>query len=772
MNFKKEFLKYLKHWPWFVVSLLLFMTAAYYYIGQISPTYETSALINLDINKDKEAKIINTISATDGNLDGLEKEKMYINSNAFLSKIVNDLNLNINYFEKGPIQNKVLYDVPFVVKPTMSNDSLPQLKYNVEIVKDGFVVIDASTEKTYLINSNTSLDNNVGIPFKIELTTLAEKNLQNYLGKDYVVTIESTQKAVNNLKLNLNIISFASPNTNLLLIHKGINPVLSKKILDKILVTLDKDIVVNKQKKFEKTVTYLSSLIAALTTEKDSLKRVKENYLSTNNIYVLDQYITSKTSEKSTATANSLSNQRQIDLTTNAINDIKSSSSTSTLGTDYSLNAQSVNRMLQDYNTNLMQSELLLQRAQKNNPAYLALVSQLKVQKQAILGALNDYLNQLNQTNTVNRIEQSNAVAAAKSIPKKDKELGEINDKLSLKEASYNVLLQKREETILNSAVVESNLSILDSPQTNFGTGSPQPKSFMLGAFMFGLLLPFGIIYVSALMDTKVHNEEDIQKIIPNVPQLGYIPKIDTKEKLDNSATSRSIIAEATRTLVSNISYLLPEKIDNKGNVILFTSSIQGEGKSFCAFHSAVSISNHNKKVLLIGADLRNPQLHEYFSLDKNVIGLTHYLSYKSDDWKGFLKRDANFSNNIDVLFAGEIPPNPTQLITNLSFDKLIEEAKSLYDFIILDTAPVQMVSDTLNLSHLADVTVYVVKYDYTDKSSIVQINNFIKKDQLKNVGILINGVNMKDGYAYGYGNYGNYQYQEAKVKKPWYKLG
>ncbi|WP_394343491.1 tyrosine-protein kinase family protein, partial [Flavobacterium bomense] len=151
-------------------------------------------------------------------------------------------------------------------------------------------------------------------------------------------------------------------------------------------------------------------------------------------------------------------------------------------------------------------------------------------------------------------------------------------------------------------------------------------------------------------------------------------------------------------------------------------------------------------------------------------IGLVNYLFDNSIDWKSSLKKDTNFSSNLDILIAGEIPPNPTQLLTNSNFETLIEEAKSLYDFIILDTAPVQMVSDTLNFSHLADVTVYVSKFNYTDKRSLVQLNKFIKKEQLKNVGILINEVNLKSSYGYSYGiNYG-YEYQEKKVKKSWFK--
>jgi capsular exopolysaccharide synthesis family protein len=530
--------------------------------------------------------------------------------------------------------------------------------------------------------------------------------------------------------------------------------------------------VINKQKLFTNTVSYLNQRIKSFTKEKDSIESVKEKYLQSNDIGVMDNYVVEQTAGRSQKKENTLLNEKQITLTNYAINDIKRSGDTQALGTDYNLESPTVNQMLLNYNARLLESELILERAQKNNPAYVSLVTQLRSQKQQLLNTLEGYLNFLNQNNRVNRSEQSIAESKVKSLPTKDKVLGNINSDLSMKEETYVALLQKKEEAVLNGAILESNLKTLNAPETNYSAIFPQPRSFLLGAFLFGLLLPFGGIYLRLMLDTKIHNDEDILKVIENVPILGYVPKIDKNEKLDNTATSRSLIAEATRALVSNISYLLPKKDGNKGNVILFTSAIQGEGKSFSAFHNAVTVSNLNKKVLLIGVDLRNPQLHDYFEADRNAAGLTNYLANKSDDWKGFLQKDNNFSANLDILFAGQAPPNPSQLITNSNFEALIEEAKEIYDYIILDSAPVQIVSDTLNFSYLADVTVFVVKYDFTDKSNLVHVNNFIKKEQLKNVGILINGVNVKSAYGYGYGQSYGYQYQEAKVKRPWYRKG
>jgi capsular exopolysaccharide synthesis family protein len=772
MDFKKEFLKYFAYWPWFTFTLIVCIGAAFIYLKLEPATYQTSALIFLDQEQEDKSKII-TITTNQKSADvNMENEIRLITSNEFLNTVVKSTGLNISYFEKlYTVQNNVVKKVPFIIRPTISRDSLPQISYEIKIDDKGFVITDPDTEKIYIVNGYEGKQAVAGLPFKIQLAPKAIKNPSEYYESEYKITLEPTNITLKNLKSSLIVLSDEDSKGTIELNHIGSSPVRSRKILNEIIILLDKKIVNNKQKLYRNTVSYLNQRIKNFTKEKDSIESVKEKFLQTNDILVMDNYIIEKTADRTEKNTSFMINQKQISLTRYAINAIRNSSATATIGSDYNLEAPTVNQMLINYNTKLLDSQLILQRAQKNNPSYISLMAQLNVQKQEILKTLEGYLNFLLQTDKSNISEQNLADSKAKSIPTKDKILGNINSNLSMKEETYLALLQKREEAVLNGAILESNLQTLNFPETNYSAIFPQPRSFMLGAFLFGLLVPFGIIYAKFSFDTKIHNEEDIQKVIGDIPMLGYIPKINIDDKLDNTANSRSLIAEATRTLVSNISYLINGKENDKGNIILITSSSQGEGKSFCAFHTAISISNLNKKVLLIGVDLRNPQLHEYFSLNKNLSGLTDFLSDKGDDWKSFIQQDTSFSKNLDVLIAGEIPPNPTQLLTNSNFELLIEEAKDLYDYIVLDSAPVQMVSDTLNISYLADVTVFVAKYDFTDKSSLATVNSFIKKEQLKNVGILINGVNMKNAYGYGYGRNYSYQYQEVSVKRPWYKL-
>lgn len=766
MDLKKEFFKYFQYWPWIMVSLILCVGAAYSFIKTVSPTYQTSALINID-KKNENATISNLGKNHDEIKEiDLKNEIMLITSKEFLLKVIDSLNLNVDYFEKGYLQNKITNDAPFVINPIVSNDSLPEINYDIKIVKDGFVISNPLTEKKYLIHGYNNSQSFVGLPFTIQLKPRAKRDVSFYIDKEYVVGLKPNKSIIKDLKYSLVLKTFDDEKTNLLLIHEGKNPVLSQLILDKIIVLLEKTIVDNKKKVFNNTVSYLNKRIRFFLNEKDSIEGVKERYLQKNDILVLDKYIVDKTNVKSTKKENSMLNERQITLTRFAINDIKGKSSTSALSTGYNLEAPTVNQLITDYNATVLESELTLQRAQRNNPAYLNVQLKLDKQKEAILNTLDGYLNFLYQNSAANKSEEEAVNSEASSIPTKDRVLGKIDNNIKLKDVTYLDLIQKREDAILSGAVIESGIKTLSPSETNYSAVFPQPKSFMLGAIVLGLLLPFGGIYLNLLLDTKIRSEDDIHKGFSHIPFLGIVPKVDNATKLDNTASSNSVIAEATRILFSNISFLLPRKIEKKGNVLLFCSSIHGEGKSFCAFHNAVTISNLNKRVLLIGADLRNPQLHEYFSVKKTELGLSNFLSNKSDNWKEFLEKGTKYSENLDVLFSGEIPPNPTQLLTNSNFELLIEEAKNLYDFIIIDSAPVLLVSDTLNYGYLADVTVFITRCDYSEKSTLVQINNFIKKEQLKNVGIVINGVRLKNSYGYNYGSIYNQQQQEISVKK------
>ncbi|MEM1001157.1 MAG: CpsD/CapB family tyrosine-protein kinase, partial [Bacteroidota bacterium] len=240
------------------------------------------------------------------------------------------------------------------------------------------------------------------------------------------------------------------------------------------------------------------------------------------------------------------------------------------------------------------------------------------------------------------------------------------------------------------------------------------------------------------------------------IPIVGEIPEI--KKTNDSSVfknpNDRSVIAEAFRILSSNVDFLLPLNEDGRGSVIFCTSTIKGEGKTYVSMNLSLALSSINKKVLLIGADLRNPQIHTLIGEDKHRQGLSNYLHDIDIDWHDCLIKGFEKHVNHDILLSGNIPPNPANLLTNGRFNKLIEEAKNEYDYIVVDTAPTILVTDTMLISKLADATIYIARANFTDKSLLSFSKELFESGKLKNMAYVLNSVGTSRSYGYSY-NYG-----------------
>ena len=283
-----------------------------------------------------------------------------------------------------------------------------------------------------------------------------------------------------------------------------------------------------------------------------------------------------------------------------------------------------------------------------------------------------------------------------------------------------------------------------------------------MSAFILGLILPFGTLYVIFLFDTKLHSKTDLINLNINAPVLAEIPENDGSLCFLNSKFDRSQLAESFRVLSSNLNFILQSNLTH-GQVIFSTSTVKGEGKTFTALNLALTYSSLDKKVLLIGADLRNPQLHKYLNVDKTLVGLTNYLSDANKNWKQSLLK-FNSELDCDVLLASAIPPNPTQLLNKSNLVTLLEEAKKEYDYIIIDTPPSLLVSDTLSIVHLSDLVLYVTRCNYTELESLNFLKDLEKDSKIKNLALVLNAVNISNSYGYSY-NYGyGYGYESEEI--------
>jgi len=343
------------------------------------------------------------------------------------------------------------------------------------------------------------------------------------------------------------------------------------------------------------------------------------------------------------------------------------------------------------------------------------------------------------------------------SVPKQERVYRDIQRQQQIKEALYLYLLQKREETAISLAVTVANAKIIDPAYGSDTPVSPKRRVVLLAGLLMGLLLPAVVIYLIDLLDSKIHVQKDIESI--KAPFLGEIPLMNKEEMGLAVNTSNNNLSEAFRILRTSVNFRLKKK-DKGAQVVMISSTISGEGKSFVALNLAASLAISGKKVLLVGMDLRHPKLMEYLNLTYHK-GLVNYLVNDIDRWESVLNKNVEV-NNLDVLNSGDIPPNPAELLMEDTVGLFFEQASLQYDYVIVDTAPVGLVTDTVLINHFADLFVYICKANYSEKKAVGFIQNLVSDGKVKNMAMVLNGTDLKKGYGYGYG----YGYVDAEKKK------
>ena len=429
------------------------------------------------------------------------------------------------------------------------------------------------------------------------------------------------------------------------------------------------------------------------------------------------------------------------------------------------------------YNELVLERKRLLKSSNEKNPIIVNLDQQLSSLKRNMESSLNSVTNNL--ALTVNNLsgQQARINSRIYSVPKNERALRDITRKQETTESLYLYLLQKREESQIAYASAKPKTKVVDHAYSSQFPVSPKVPLIFMASFVFGLMIPFSVIYVRSLLDSKVHNKMSLEKQVVNVPVLAELPKISRKESSLIAKDDRSVLAESLRILRTNLDYLIKSrKTSRKGNVIFVTSSIPGEGKTLISTNLAMIFSSTNKRVLLIGADIRNPKLYSFFS-GKNVDrletlgkkgdkGLTEYLYDSSLEVDKIINPMLVHKNSIDVIYSGRIPPNPAELIMSDRLKDLFREMSERYDYVIVDTAPMMVVTDTLLISEYADQIIYVTRAGFTERKAI-QFPLKLKQDgKLKGLSFVVNDV--KDANL-GYG--GGYGYGYGKTTKKWWKF-
>ena len=753
VNLKKEIGKYLKKWPWFLLSLALFYTTARIYLRYTQPQYSSKTSLKLRESKGNSSTLsdLKNLGMGVSGDNELQGETTIIVSKPILAAVAKNLNLEVSFFSVGTIKEVELYqDSPLSAK-IISIDQ-PELfssaTYTINPVgKNSYKIEGSNTE--YRFGSRAKF------PFGVVVIN-AEGGALTYPIK---VVFRSINAAVASMEGSINVTLPENKGLLMEVFMVGPVPKKSEDILNELSRQYIIDGVNDKNQEANNTRDFINERLAVITDDLSGIEGEKERFKQTNQITNLEAQGSMALSKADENTKIILSQSMQLDL----INSVLSASASEQLlpsGMGLSSGAES---NIAEYNKLLLTRNRVLKQATGENPAVIEMNKQIS----AIKNLLRKNLIESRETLEL-QIAQANAqLNLAKGniskYPTQEKMFRSIDRQQTLKEQLYLYLLQKREENAITLAVTAPKAKVVN-PAYTIGIVKPNKDQIMYGALAVGFLLPLIFFIGWETLDTKVHTKQQILSEIPEASVIAEIP-VNVLENDMVHPNDFSVFAESFRILGSNLKYLLKAKNVINGGVILVTSSIKGEGKTTISMNTALTLAGKSK-VIIVGADIRNPQIHRFVK-GKN-IGLTDYLVSDKTNADSYIINSL-VNENLDVLFSGQIAPNPNDLLDMQKFDDLIIDLKSKYDFVVLDSAPVMLVSDTLHLVENSDVVLYVVKSDFTEKEMVDFAAGFQRENGIKNMAFVLNSVkpeNTRYGKKYGYGYY-SYTHDEKPV---WWK--
>lgn len=754
---KKIISKYLRYWPWFLAATLICLLLGLAYMRYAPVTYESVAKIKF-IDDSQELNVATkAVSLLNGNSKiNLDNEIEVLKSYRLLRQVVEDLHLNISYFEVGNIKTREIWNAPFVITKLSETDSIASSRtYELEI-KNPKIIITDEKDKSFTVDFNTSDTPSTALPFEI---ALAENvNLLDFNDIEYKVVISPVKDAVIRLATDLEVQPTNKNSEILSLSLKGESIDRSEAILNTIIARFNEDGILDRQLVSRRTMEVIDKRFVDLASELDSIEVGKQDFKQSNRLSYIEADAGVTLQRKSEAEDEVALLENQLSLSKLLKETVINQAEYSLLPADIGLDNLSLNSLVANYNEMALERDKILPTVGVNHPTLRAISGQLERGKVNIIKSVNIYQAQLRTSLSQLRRESSRAGAVFSELPEQEKMLRGIERQQSIKEQLFLLLLQKREEAAINMATTTPSIKVVDYGTTDSEPISPKKIIVYPLSLLLGMFLPFLILFIRFSLDTKIHDRTDLEKLSPDIPVLAEIPFLKGNKSI-KGFHDRSILAESFRMLSTSVNHHLPEKEKDLGQVIYVTSSIKGEGKTLMAFNLAMAYASLKKRVLLVGADLRNPQLHMHLDILKKTNGLSEYLSKPSMNWQNVINEGFSNELNIKVCYSRQIPPNAPELLSGKGFEKFIQAVKEEFDYIIIDTAPTLLVTDTMLISKAADLTLFVARAGFTDKKLLEYSKNLNKTKKLQNMAYALNDVGFGKarhynyGHGYGYGS-------------------
>ena len=785
-NLREKLEGYLRFWKWFVLSTAITLLFAVIYLKANKPVYKALASVILEDEK-STASANNTNGFADLNVlagfgaSSIENELGLIRSKRLMTNAVKALGLNVEYYQhKGFSTNEVYKKSPYKLRLVSMDEMALQ---NAMMDEKNILEIKKLDKNTVTIEQD---ETDYKATFK--LGDIVDMGFANFVvesnnGLDTLQTEDSdsdvsveikflkVDQVASSLRSQFDVALIDKNSTLIELSIEGNVRQKAEDILDQLVFEYNQEAIEDKNLITRNTAFFIDERLSIINSELDSVETGKEKFKTANqltNIEAESSIIIQNVSD--------YNNKQQEVLTelemTKAMLKHVNANKLNLLPANMGVTSSGMVQLVEEYNKLVLERNRMLKGATETNPLVVNLGTQLQDIKDNISESLRRRIADL-------RIKKDNLSRQAgilgsqiSAVPSQEREFRGIERQQDIKEALYLFLLKKREENSLSLAAKAPKAKIVDEAYSLSSPISPKSKVVMGLALLTGLFLPFLIININRLIDNKINTRENLKKSAKGIPIVGEIPQVSSSEPNVVSMTDRSILSESFSILSANLTYVMSNVPDNgRGSCIYVTSSVQGEGKTFTAFNLAMTLAESGKSVIIVGADLRNPQLHTYEHKQVGFMGLSSYLTDSNSELTDYIE-DSNLNQKLKILPSGPIPSNPIQVLRKDKVGKMFEELRGMFDYVIVDTAPAMLVADTFLISKYADLTIYLIRAGQTENNVIEFVLEARSEGKLRNMSFLLNGVKTADGsygHAYGY-SYGEDNSSDGLPSLNWLK--
>lgn len=760
-TFREILFKYLAYLPMFLLSIAVAVGGSALYIRYAIPKYKSTA--NMLVKSAEDYSIASTTnndlissSLFGGRKMNIDNEIERLRSNSFLSRVVNSKNLNISYFNEGMIKKSDIYvGAPFeIVFSNLADSSKTFSLYILVTSKEGGILSQSKDGKKksipFIWDTTCNYFGNIFVIKKKTANSLIEPTGPT----PYYIQWKPTNAVVSKLRSSVTVSSLSVKTTIVQLSIITENPFEGKDILNFIIDEYKQMNVEDKSRVAKNTIDFINDRLGVVTQELKNLTTDLQDFKNKNNVLDVQKQFTFYF-DNSYANIKLVDN---IDLSLKILGIIeeylqKSNNQDKTIPTNLGINDLTLTNLIAAYNQAQLKREREAPFLLNNSPILKDYNNQIAELRNNILESIKQVRKQYDLQKSELAIKSKEYKENLYNLPEKDIQLQEIVRQQGIKQQLYLYLLQKREETEIASVSTVSDYQQIDFAEANLKQVEPDESKIRMICIILGLLIPVLIIYVIDMLNDKLTTRDDIVNRT-HLPIVGEISHVDKTMSTIVVGQSRNMIAEQFRILRSNLHFIF--KTETKAKTILVTSSISGEGKSFISLNLAAVLSLSGKKVALLEFDLRKMRSHLYQGERQNTKGITNYLIGQMDDTTDIITSIDKFPT-LDIYRSGPIPPNPGELVMGDKVKQFIAIIKEQYDYVVIDSAPVGLVSDSFALVEYADASLFVLRQRYTFKKQIDFVEDINQKGKLKNVVLIVNDVHMGGkygyyGYGYGYG--------------------